>query len=121
MGENDTKTISVDANRFENGAKQHRFHLKLRLKRCSVDGVFKASNFTCAEFNAYIFYDLFSLFWPSCNATSTLPKHEVYLLLFAGRLGFGEGMFLFLPFAFFVSVQRDENNLFDVKNDDARI
>ena len=27
-GENDTKTISVDANRFENGAKQYRFHLK---------------------------------------------------------------------------------------------
>ena len=31
------------------------------------------------------------------------------MLLFAGRLGFGEGMFLFLPFAFFVSVQRDGN------------
>ena len=27
-GENDTKTISVDANRFENGAKQLRFRLK---------------------------------------------------------------------------------------------
>ena len=27
-GENDTKTISVDKNRFENGAKQYRFHLK---------------------------------------------------------------------------------------------
>ena len=27
-GENDTKTISVNANRFENGAKQYRFHLK---------------------------------------------------------------------------------------------
>ena len=27
-GENDTKTISVDANRFENGAKQLHFHLK---------------------------------------------------------------------------------------------
>ena len=40
---------------------------------------------------------------------------------FAGRLGFDEGMFLFLPFAFFDSVQRDGNNLFDVKNDDARI
>ena len=26
--ENDTKTISVDGNRFENGAKQYRFHLK---------------------------------------------------------------------------------------------
>ena len=26
--ENDTKTTSVDANRFENGAKQYRFHLK---------------------------------------------------------------------------------------------
>ena len=24
-GENETETISVDANRFENGAKQHRF------------------------------------------------------------------------------------------------
>ena len=32
-GENDTKTISVDANLFENGAKQLRF----RLKRISVD------------------------------------------------------------------------------------
>ena len=30
-------------------------------------------------------------------------------------------MFLFLPFAFFDSVQRDASNLFDVKNDDARI
>ena len=30
-------------------------------------------------------------------------------------------MFLFLPFAFFDSVQRDGNNLFDIKNDDARI
>ena len=29
-------------------------------------------------------------------------------------------MFLFLPFAFFDSVQRDGNNLFDVKNDYAR-
>jgi len=28
MGENDTKTISVDANLFENGAKQLRFLLK---------------------------------------------------------------------------------------------
>ena len=28
MGENDTKTISVDANLFENGAKQLRFRLK---------------------------------------------------------------------------------------------
>ena len=27
-GENDTKTISVDANRFENGAKQCHFQLK---------------------------------------------------------------------------------------------
>ena len=27
-GENDTKTICVDGNRFENGAKQYRFHLK---------------------------------------------------------------------------------------------
>ena len=27
-GENDTKTISVDANLFENGAKQLRFRLK---------------------------------------------------------------------------------------------
>ena len=27
-GENDTKTISVDANRFENGVKQPRFRLK---------------------------------------------------------------------------------------------
>ena len=36
-------------------------------------------------------------------------------------LGFGEGMFLFLPLAFFDSVQRDGNNLFDVKNYDARI
>ena len=27
-GENDTKTISMDANRFENGAKQLRLHLK---------------------------------------------------------------------------------------------
>ena len=27
-GENDTKTISLDANLFENGAKQLRFHLK---------------------------------------------------------------------------------------------
>jgi len=27
-GENDTKTISVDANLFENGAKQFRFRLK---------------------------------------------------------------------------------------------
>ena len=27
-GENDTKTISVDANLFENGTKQLRFHLK---------------------------------------------------------------------------------------------
>ena len=27
-GENDTKTISVDANHFENGAKQLRFRLK---------------------------------------------------------------------------------------------
>ena len=27
-GENDTKTISVDANRFENGAKQYHFHVK---------------------------------------------------------------------------------------------
>ena len=27
-GENDTKTISVDANRFENGAKQYHFQLK---------------------------------------------------------------------------------------------
>ena len=27
-GENDTKTISVDANCFENGAKQYRFNLK---------------------------------------------------------------------------------------------
>ena len=27
-GENDTKTISADGNRFENGAKQHHFHLK---------------------------------------------------------------------------------------------
>ena len=27
-GENDTKTIGVDANRFENGAKQLRFRLK---------------------------------------------------------------------------------------------
>ena len=26
--ENDTKAISVDANRFENGVKQYRFHLK---------------------------------------------------------------------------------------------
>ena len=26
--ENDTKTISVDANRFENGAKQYSFHFK---------------------------------------------------------------------------------------------
>ena len=34
--------------------------------------------------------------------------------IFAGRLGFGEGIFLFLPFAFFYSVQRDVNNLFDV-------
>ena len=25
---NDTRTISVDGNRFQNGAKQHRFHLK---------------------------------------------------------------------------------------------
>ena len=25
---NDAKTISMDANRFENGAKQYRFHLK---------------------------------------------------------------------------------------------
>ena len=32
-GENDTKTISVDAKRFENGTKQLRF----RLKRISVD------------------------------------------------------------------------------------
>ena len=32
--ENDTKTISVDANRFENGAKRLRF----RLKTDSVDG-----------------------------------------------------------------------------------
>ena len=32
-GENDTKTISVDANLFENGAK----HLRFRLKRISVD------------------------------------------------------------------------------------
>ena len=29
MGENDTKTMSVDANLFENGAKQFRFHLKM--------------------------------------------------------------------------------------------
>jgi len=29
MGENDTKTISVDANLFENGAKQLRFRLKM--------------------------------------------------------------------------------------------
>ena len=28
MGENDTKTINVDANLFENGAKQLRFRLK---------------------------------------------------------------------------------------------
>ena len=28
MGENNTKTISVDANLFENGAKQLCFHLK---------------------------------------------------------------------------------------------
>ena len=42
-------------------------------------------------------------------------------MLFAGRLGFGEGMILFLPFAFFDSVQRNGKNLFDVKNDDARI
>ena len=27
-GENDTKTLNVDANRFENGAKQLRFRLK---------------------------------------------------------------------------------------------
>jgi len=27
-GENDTKTISADANLFENGTKQLRFHLK---------------------------------------------------------------------------------------------
>ena len=27
-GENDTETISVDANLFENGAKQYRFRLK---------------------------------------------------------------------------------------------
>ena len=27
-GENDTKTISVDAYRFENGAKQYHFQLK---------------------------------------------------------------------------------------------
>ena len=31
MGENDTKTISVDANLFENGAKQLRFRLKTDL------------------------------------------------------------------------------------------
>ena len=30
-GENDTKTISVDANLFENGAKQLRFRLKTDL------------------------------------------------------------------------------------------
>ena len=41
--------------------------------------------------------------------------------LFAGWLGFGEDMFLFLPFAFLDSVQQGGNNLFDVKNDDARI
>ena len=45
----------------------------------------------------------------------------VYLLLLAGRLEFGEGMLLVLPFAFLNSMQRDGNNLFDVKNDDARI
>ena len=31
MGENDTKTISVDANLFENGAKQLRFRLKTEI------------------------------------------------------------------------------------------
>ena len=61
--------------------------------------------------------DLFSLFQPSCNATSAWLKH----VLSTGRLGFGEGMFLFLPFAFFDSKQRDGNNLFNVKNDDAHI
>ena len=55
------------------------------------------------------------------NALSAWPKHEVYLLLFLGRLGFGEGMFLFLTFAFFDSLERDGNNSFDVKNADARI
>ena len=42
------------------------------------------------------------------------------MLFSAGRLGFGEMMFPFLPFAFFDSVQPDGNNLFDVLNDDAR-
>ena len=37
-GENDTKTISVDANLFENGAKLLRF----RLKTVSVDGALDA-------------------------------------------------------------------------------
>ena len=36
-------------------------------------------------------------------------------MLSAGQSGFGEGMFLFLPFAFFDSVQRDGNHLLDVK------
>ena len=56
-----------------------------------------------------------------CSNLHVTPRQRDYLLLFAGRLGFGEGMFLFLPFAFFYSVQRDGNNLFDVKNDDACI
>ena len=38
-GENDTKMISVDANLFENGAKQLRF----RLKTVSVDRALHAS------------------------------------------------------------------------------
>ena len=39
-GENDTETINVDANLFENGTKQYRF----RLKTVSVDGVLLICN-----------------------------------------------------------------------------
>ena len=56
-----------------------------------------------------------------CSDLHVTPCQRDRKLLFAGWLGFGEGMFLFLPFAFFDSGQWDGNNLFDVKNDDARI
>ena len=36
-------------------------------------------------------------------------------------LGLVKACFCFYPLLFFDSVQRDGNNLFDVKNDDARI